>query len=487
MKLTFLGATHEVTGSCTMIEINGHYGVVDCGMEQGKDTFFNQEIPVDASNLEFVLLTHAHIDHSGLIPLLFKRGYDGLVYATGATCNLCELMLADSAHIQESEAEYRNRKAMRAGEPLTEPIYTVDDANEAIAHFRPCSYGEMIEVNDGLEIRFADAGHLMGSASIEMWLTEGDVTKKVIFSGDIGNYSQPIIKDPTYFDEADYVITESTYGDRLHEASATDNVDFLADVIQRTLDRGGTVVIPAFAVGRSQEMLYYIRQIKAYGKVHGHDDFTVYLDSPLAQKTTAIFLQVPREYMDDEILELVDQGINPLMSDGLKLSETTAESMAINSNRRPKVIISASGMCDAGRIRHHLKHNLWEKKNTILFVGYQANGTLGRIILDGAKKVKLFGDEIAVKAEIQFMPGKSGHADKNGLLRWIQSFKKKPSMVFINHGDDETMKSYETELRDVYGFTVSAPYSGAEYDLLEGKYIAFPDGVRINGQSPAVR
>ena len=474
MKLTFIGATHEVTGSCTMIEINGHIGLVDYGMEQGKDVFQNVPLPVDASELEFILLTHAHIDHSGMIPLLYKQGCRCLVYATGATCSLCEIMLEDCAYIQESEAEYRTRKALRAGREPSEPVYTLEDARKAVSHLRPVHYGQDVEVCDGLTARFSDAGHLMGSASIEIWLTEGEITKKVIFSGDIGNYSQPIIKNPTYFDEADYVITESTYGDRYHEMSAQDNADFLADVIQRTLDRGGTLIIPAFAVGRSQEMLYYIRQIKALGKVRGHDDFRVYLDSPLAQKTTAIFLQCDREYLSRDVLKLIDDGINPLMSEGLILSETQEESVAINSDKMPKVIISASGMCDAGRIRHHLKHNIWQKDNTVLFVGYQAYGTLGRKILDGAEYIKLFGDDIAVKAEIVFMPGKSGHADKRGLLNWIDAFKKDPAMVFINHGDDETVKSYEACLRDKYGFAVSAPYSGAQYDLLEDKYTAFP-------------
>lgn len=476
MKLTFLGATHEVTGSCTMIEINGHYGLVDCGMEQGKDVFMNQEIPVSGESIEFILLTHAHIDHSGRIPLLYKNGCTALIYSTGATCSLCEIMLEDCAHIQESEAEYATRKALRAGKDPVEPVYTLEDADEAISHLRPVHYNERIQICDGLVANFKDAGHLMGSASIELWLTEGNITKKVVFSGDIGNYAQPVIKDPTYIDEADYVITESTYGDRLHEKIDMDNVHFLANCIQRTLDRRGTVVIPAFAVGRSQEMLYFIRQIKVKGLVSGHDDFKVYLDSPLANKATGIFLQVDKEYFDDEALEMVNNGINPLMSPGVMFSETTEESMRINADSDPKVIISASGMCNAGRIRHHLKHNLWKPENLILFVGYQAHGTLGRLLLDGVKQVTLFGDTIAVKAEIAFMPGKSGHADMEGLLRWINSFKKKPEMVFVNHGDDKVVTSYSNRLMREYGFTVSAPYSGARFDLIENRYIEFPTG-----------
>ncbi len=479
MKLTFIGAAHEVTGSCTLIEVNGHYGLVDFGMEQGKDMFWNRTLPVPEGQLEFLLLTHAHIDHSGMIPLLYKNGFNGLVYATGATCNLCDIMLADSAHIQESEAEYKNRKLQRAGKELVEPLYTVADAEEAMKHFRPVSYNEKITITDGLEARFVDAGHLMGSASIELWLSEAGVTKKVVFSGDIGNFAQPVIKDPVYIDEADYVITESTYGDRLHEKADVNNITFLANCIQRTLDRGGNVVIPAFAVGRTQEMLYLIRQIKVNGMVKGHDDFPVWLDSPLANKATGIFLQVDREYLDAEALELVDAGENPLMSEGVHIAETTEESKFINGDTEPKIIISASGMCTAGRIRHHLKYNLWKSENLVLFVGYQSQGTLGREILDGAKTIKLFGDEIAVKAEVCFMPGKSGHADKDGLLKWITSFKKKPEVVFVNHADPECADSYERTLRMGYGFNAFAPYSGAEFDLLLNEFTEFPEGIPV--------
>ena len=478
MKLTFLGAAHEVTGSCTMIEINGHYGLVDCGMEQGRDYFENVPLPVRAENIEFLLLTHAHMDHAGLIPLLYKNGFFGQVYATGATCALTEILLADSAHIQESEAQYQTRKALRAGRNAVEPLFTQEDVDRVMGHFRPCHYDEMIEVADGVAARFCDAGHLLGSSSIEVWLTEGDETRKVVFSGDIGNFSQPIIKDPVYISDADFVVTESTYGDRLHEKAEVDNIHYLANCIQRTLDRGGTLMIPAFAVGRTQDMLYYIRQIKVNGLVTGHDDFKVYVDSPLANKATGIFLQIDREYMDEETLEMVDQGINPLMSPGVLISESVDESIAINSDNSPKVIISASGMCDAGRIRHHLKHNLWKRENMVLFVGYQANGTLGRIMLDGIEKVKIFGDEIAVNAEICYMPGKSGHADRAGLLRWINGFEKKPQIIFVNHGENEVCDIYTRTLRE-NGFAASAPYSGAEFDLITCKYDSFPDGIPV--------
>ncbi|MGI6072125.1 MAG: MBL fold metallo-hydrolase RNA specificity domain-containing protein [Lachnospiraceae bacterium] len=476
MKLTFLGATHEVTGSCTMIEINGRYGLVDSGMEQGRDVFENDELPVPPEQLEFVVLTHAHIDHSGRIPLLYKNGYRGLVYGTGATCSLCDIMLRDSAHIQEKEAEYKNRKAVRAGREEVEPMYTVEDAVEAIRNLRPCNYDEKISVCEGLVVRFVDAGHLMGSASIEMWLTEENETRKVVFSGDIGNYAQPVIKDPVYIKEADYCITESTYGNRYHEAAPETNIAFLADCIQRTLDRGGTLIIPAFAVGRTQEILYFIRQIKINNIVKGHEDFKVYVDSPLANRATGIFAQVDRQYLDSEVLAIIDAGHNPLMSPGVLISESTEESIAINYDKDPKIIISASGMCDAGRVRHHLKHGLWKRENMVLFAGYQSEGTLGRFILDGASSVKIFGDEIVVNAEIVFMPGKSGHADKAGLLRWVNAFDPKPKMVFVNHGDDQAVKDFEKCIIEEYGHNASAPYSGASFDLITGEYISFPQG-----------
>ncbi len=484
MKLTFLGATHEVTGSCTLIEINGKYGIVDCGMEQGQDIFENQEIPVQAGNIDFVLLTHAHIDHSGNLPLLYKNGYSGLIYATAATTHLCEIMLRDCAHIQESEAEWKSRKSQRAGGPAVEPVYTMADAEDAIAHLRPVDYGKEVHIGEGVVVRFTDAGHLMGSSSIEVWLTEGGVTKKIVFSGDIGNLNQPLLKDPVYVEEADYVVTESTYGNRYHEKGDVNNIQYLADCIQRTFDRGGNVVIPSFAVGRTQEMLYFIREIKVQGLVSGHGDFPVYVDSPLANEATGIFLQADNHYFDDETRALIDQGINPLMSPGVQLSVTSEESKAINLNRQPKVIISASGMCEAGRIRHHLKHNLWRRECLILFVGYQAAGTTGRAIRDGAKKIKLFGEEIKVNAEISYLPGKSGHADKDGLIKWIQAFKEKPHTVFVNHGDPDAVDDYAACLKEEYGYNTLAPYSGTSFDLLSGEVIELTDGVPIAKKAP---
>ncbi len=485
MNITFIGALHEVTGSCTLLEVNGKNYLVDCGMEQGRDIFENVPIPVSMGEIEGVFLTHAHIDHSGMLPKLYKDGYRGPIYATGATCDLCAIMLVDSAHIQESEAEWKNRKSRRAGEDSVEPVYTTEDAEGAISLFRRLSYNERKTVNDGVDVCFVDAGHLLGSASIELWLTEGGETRKIVFSGDIGNTDQPIIRDPTYITEADYVVMESTYGDRLH--TELDNplnpVTELATIIQRTLDRGGSVIIPSFAVGRTQEILFAIREIKERGWVHGHDGFKVYVDSPLATEATGIFLQCDPSYFDDDMLAVLRRGINPIWFDGIELSTSLEDSKAINLNPEPKVIISASGMCDAGRIRHHLKHNLWKAQNTVLFVGYQSEGTLGRALQDGAKTVNLFNEKIAVNAEICSLHGTSGHADKDGLIRWITAFEKRPQIVFINHGDDEACLSFRDVLRSEYGLQAEAPYSGTQFDLLTGHMTVYTEGKRIERKS----
>lgn len=470
MKLTFLGATHEVTGSCTMIEINGSYGLVDCGMEQGKDMFENQELPVSPVLLDFVLLTHAHIDHSGLLPLLCKNGFQGKIYTTEETCNLCSIMLLDCANIQMQEAEWKNRKNARSGsEPVT-PLYNMDDANAAIKRLLPCELGKRIPVGEGIEVRFVNAGHLLGSASIEIWLTEKGSTKKVVFSGDLGNDNLPILRNMDYVDQADYAVIESTYGDRLHEGTG-DCVNFLADCLQRTFDKGGNVIIPAFAVGRTQEMLYLIREIKEQGLVRGHDGFKVYVDSPLAIEATGIFLQCDESWLDEKTRDLIHKGVNPLMFPGLNIAVSSEESKLINADREPKVILSASGMCEAGRIRHHLKHNLWRSDSLVLFVGYQAYGTLGRTLLDGGvESVKLFGDEVVVKAEIAFMPGKSGHADRDGLLRWLSHFEEKPRMVFVNHGEDSVVRSFAGLIHEQLGMQTNAPYSGAVFNLGSGRF-----------------
>ncbi len=481
MKITFIGATHEVTGSCTLLENDGKYYLVDMGMEQGVDLFENVPLPVAPQEISAVFITHAHIDHTGMLPKLYKDGFRGAVYATSATCSLCRIMLLDAAHIQESEAEWKNRKAARSGEEMVTPLYTAEDVLGLMPLFVPCSYNEIVSVTDAVRLRFTDIGHLLGSACIEVWMQEGETTRKMVFSGDVGNTDQPIIRDPQTVAEADYLLIESTYGNRLHEPSeGVDPVADFASYMQRVLDRGGNLVIPAFAVGRTQELLYGIREIKRRGLLHGHDDAPVFLDSPLAQEATAIFRDVDESYLDEEALAILHRGENPVWFDGLELSVTTEDSIAINNDPRPKVIISASGMCDAGRIRHHLKHNLWRRESTILFVGYQAVGTLGRILLDGEKKtVKLFGEDIAVNAEILFMPGKSGHADRDGLLDWLAAFENKPEMVFVNHGEDAVTESFAALAAEKLGCRTYAPYSGTVFDLLEGSFVERPEGVPV--------
>ena len=466
MKLTFIGATHEVTGSCYFLEAAGKRFLVDCGMEQGPDQYENQDVPVPMSDVDFALLTHAHIDHSGNFPLAYARGFRGPIYATAATCDLCDIMLRDSAHIQTFEAEWRNRKARRNGQPEFVPAYTMEDALNVIQQFVPCDYHKIVQLTDGIKVRFVDAGHLLGSSSIEIWITEDGVEKKIVFSGDIGNTDQPLIKDPEYLESADYVVMESTYGDRSH-GERPDYVQELVDILRRTFKRHGNVVVPSFAVGRTQEMLYFIRKIKADGIIRDHDDFPVYVDSPLANEATDIFMDNRESCYDEEALAYVHKGINPIAFEGLIRTVTSDDSRAINSDTRPKVIISASGMCEAGRIKHHLKHNLWKPENTILFVGYQASNTLGRSLINGAKKVKLFGETVSVAAHITQLPGVSGHADVNGLLDWAKAVSG-VKMFFINHGDDRSVKAFGERLRSELGANVYEPYSGAEFDIAAG-------------------
>ena len=478
MKITFIGATHEVTGSCYYLEAAGKKFLVDCGMEQGPDYYENKDIPVPPGELDFVLLTHAHMDHSGNLPAIYAKGFKGPVYATEATCNLCDIILRDSAHIQMFEAEWRNRKAKRQGKPEFVPAYTMEDALGVIRNFVGCPYETGIILGEGLRVKFIDAGHLLGSSSIEVNICEAGVEKTIVFSGDIGNKNQPLIKDPAYFSKADYVVMESTYGDRSH-GERPDYVRLLADVIQETFDRGGNVVIPSFAVGRTQEMLYFIRQIKAEGLIHGHDNFKVFVDSPLANEATNIFGIHKYDCFDDEALELIRKGINPLSFPGLKISVTSEDSKAINFDDDCKVIISASGMCDAGRIKHHLKHNLWREDSTILFVGYQAVGTPGRALLEGTQEIKLFGEPVHVAAKICRMPGISGHADVNGLVDWIKAFEVKPQKVFVTHGEDTVTELFAARLRDEMNYDAYAPFSGTEFDLAEGEFLYEAEGVKI--------
>lgn len=464
MKLTFLGAAHEVTGSCTLVEASGIKFLVDCGMEQGEDIYENCEMPVLPSEIDFVLLTHAHIDHSGKLPLLCASGFNGEIYATDATARLCSIMLIDSAHIQEMEAEWKNRKSKRSGGNLYEPMYTSQDAEKALRQFKPCKYNNEVNITDCISAKFIDAGHLLGSASIQIKISEGDTEKIILFSGDIGNIDRPLIKDPQKPDYADYVVIESTYGNRLHGERA-DYTAQLTEIIQQTFDRGGNVVIPSFAVGRTQEMLYLLREIKENNLVKNHGDFPVWVDSPLAIEATEIYSEDMYEYCDEDTLTLLKSGIEPIKFKNLNLSVTTQDSIAINTDATPKVILSASGMCEAGRIRHHLKHNLWRSDSTILFVGYQAKGTLGRSLVDGTKTVRLFGEDIYVNAHIETIEGISGHADMNMLLDWLANLSNIPEMVFVNHGNDAVCSDFANTVINKLHYPSTAPYNGAVYEL----------------------
>lgn len=488
MKMTFVGADHQVTGSCHFLQACGKNILVDCGMQQGVNPFACCDMPVDEALIDYVFLTHAHVDHSGNLPLLYAKGFRGKVYTTEASADLCSIMLRDCAHIQMQEAEWKNRKAKRhSGIQAVEPAYTMEDADGIIKCIVPCAYNSMVKLCDGISIRFTDVGHLLGSASIEVWITEGDVSKKIVFSGDIGNKNQPLIKDPIYTEEADYVVMEATYGDRYHTKERPEYVTALAEVINKTFAKGGNVVIPSFAVGRTQEMLYFLRKIKEDNLVPDYPRFEVYVDSPLAVEATGVFQKNIYTCFDEEAMELVRRGINPLNFQGLKLAITSEESKQINFDDTPKVIISASGMCEAGRIRHHLKHNLWRKECTILFVGYQAVGTLGRALVEGADEVTLFGEHVEVRADIRQLPGLSGHADKGGLIEWVNAFARKPDRVFIVHGEDSTCNLFAECLKAEYGHKAYAPYSGTRVDLITNtiEYEASPVAVkkRIRGVS----
>ncbi len=469
MKLTFFGAAKAVTGSCHCLEVGGKKILIDCGLQQGRDERDNRVLDFAPGYIDYVILTHAHIDHSGRIPLLVKQGFHGQIVTTRLTGQLMSIMLRDSAHIQEQDAQWQNQKGKRAGREPVEPLYTIADAEAALKNVVTHEYGELVDLCEGVRIRFVDAGHLLGSASVELWLTEGDVTKKIVFSGDIGNIDQPIIRDPQYIGDADYVVMESTYGDRNHEPPESYTAA-LAEIIEDTFNKGGNVVIPSFAVGRTQELLYFIREMKEKGMVKSHPDFEVCVDSPLAGEATKIYAGDLHGYLDEEAIEALKGGAL-FTFPGLTVTQTSEESKALNMDRKSRVIISASGMCDAGRIRHHLKHNLWRPECTVVFVGYQGEGTLGRALLEGADHVKLFGEEIAVQAKIVNFKGLSSHADRDHLLSWVKNYAPKPSHVFIVHGDSQVTEIFAQTLRD-QGFAAHAAEYEEVYDLSADRMLA---------------
>jgi metallo-beta-lactamase family protein len=470
MKLTFFGAAHAVTGSCHCLEVGGKKILIDCGLQQGRDEHDDNALDFSPGYIDYVLVTHAHIDHSGRLPLLVKGGFHGRILTTGLTAELMSIMLRDSAHIQESDAQWQNQKGQRAGREAVEPLYTLADAEAAIQLLETVEYGWTFDLCEGVRVRFNDAGHLLGSSTVEIWATEGDVTKKIVFSGDLGNVDQPIIRDPQFVDSADYVVMESTYGDRNHEPPES-YTDALADLIDRVFSRGGNIVIPSFAVGRTQELLYFLREIKQNHMVSSVPDFEVCVDSPLATEATKIYSGNLHGYLDEDAIAIIQGGENLFTFPGLTLVQTLEESKALNADRTPKIIISASGMCDAGRIRHHLKHNLWRSECAVVFVGYQGEGTLGRRLLDGAKSVKLFGEEIAVQAQIVNFKGLSSHADRDHLLAWVQHFSPTPQQVFVVHGEGPVSELFADSLKE-RGIPAHAPLYEEVYDLVENRMLA---------------
>ena len=473
MKITFLGATKTVTGSNYLVEADGKKFLVDCGMWQGRKELEEenfQEFEFDPMEIDFVLLTHAHIDHSGRIPKLYKEGYKNKIYAHKATCDLCALMLPDSGHIQEMENEWKNRKRMRKGLPEREPLYTAELAARCLELFEPVQYDQIIDITPNIHVRFNDAGHMLGSSIIELWVNENGKQIKTVFTGDLGNNDIPLLSEPTMIEDADYLVMESTYGSRKHIKN-DQKAEMFLDIVSETLDNNGTVVIPSFAVGRTQEILYELNKIK---ETKDDEKFIkeyetlmnvpVYVDSPLAISATEVFKE-NMNLFDEETQEEIQKGDHPLEFPGLKFTVTADESKALNENTEPCVIISASGMCEVGRIKHHLKHNLWNPNSTILFVGYQAPGTLGYSIVNGAKKVKIFGEEIAVNARIEYIEGYSGHADQDGLMNFIYSFIKKPKQIFLIHGEEESQDVLKARIESDTGLPVIISEFGETYEL----------------------
>ena len=473
MKITFLGATKIVTGSNFLVEAAGKKFLVDCGLYQGKAELEEQnyrEFDYNPAEIDFMLLTHAHIDHSGRIPKLYNDGFKGPIYAHKATCDLCQIMLPDSGHIQEMEAEWKNKKRLRKGQPTRGPLYTAEDALKCMEIFVPVKYDEIIQVSEDIYVRFNDAGHMLGSSTIEIWAKENGKETKAVFSGDLGNNDIPLLSEPTMIDNCDYLVMESTYGSRLHVRN-DQKAELFLKIVSETIDNGGTVVIPSFAVGRTQEILYEINKIKE----NRHDEeflreyrtlmkVPVYVDSPLAISATQVFKE-NMDLFEDEVKEEMERGNNPLEFPGLKFTQTADESKALNESDEPSIIISASGMCDVGRIKHHLKHNIWNPKSTILFVGYQAPGTLGYEIVNGAKKVTIFGEEFAVNARIEYIEGYSGHADQEWLMNFVYSFYNKPKHIFLVHGEEESQEVLRNKILENTGIGVTIPEYGETYQL----------------------
>ncbi|HWR40585.1 MAG TPA: MBL fold metallo-hydrolase [Patescibacteria group bacterium] len=458
MRLSFLGATGMVTGSSYLLETGEQKYLIDCGMFQGSKAITslnNRPFLFDPASVDGVLLTHSHIDHSGLLPKLCKAGFKGPIYCTKVTAELCGIMLPDSAHIQQFDAEIANRKGQRAGKKPVEPLYTVDDACLCLQQFSSVWYNKELELSPELKVKFRDAGHILGSSMLEIWVTENNQTSKIVFSGDLGQPNQPIIKDPTIIEAADYVVVESTYGNRSH--APEDPVELLGQYVRETVKKGGNVIIPAFAVGRTQTLLYHLHNLLEAGKI---PDIPVIIDSPLAISATSVFTRNIQEYDQEAFQMMFEMHDNPLTLPQLRVTKTAEESRELNKLDQPAIIISASGMADAGRILHHLKHNLWRPESTVLFAGYQAQGSLGRRLVEGAKKVKIMGEEISVKATIHNMEGFSAHADQRQLLEWLEHIKEKPANVFIVHGEPEMSEPFARLLNEKFQWATCVPKFG---------------------------
>lgn len=489
MKIQFCGAATGVTGSCHLISTEHHKILLDCGQFQGgkaMDAMNHEEFPFDPAEVDYLVLSHAHIDHCGRIPLLVKRGFKGAIYCTDATADLLEVMLKDSGYIHEKEAEWKNRKNERAGRPLIQPLYTCNDAMEALKFVKPVLYDQLIELNPEMRLVFNDAGHILGSAITELWITENDNVSKIVFSGDLGVMDRPILRDPTIIKKADYVIMETTYGNRLHPQNAMD-VKTLLEIVLKTAKRGGTTVIPSFAVGRTQELIYEFNHF-----YNNHEEYhkeleklMVYVDSPMATTATEVFRNNAQVF-DEDMKETITKGNNPLDFKNLQFTRSSEESMFLNTDRQPKVIISASGMCEAGRIRHHLKHNLWDPRCSVIFVGYQAEGTLGRLLVQGAKTVTLFGEEIKVNAEIYNLEGFSGHADRDGLLEWLGGFEKEPKQIFLVHGEQESKEAFAETVKEELGFSPIVVQGNSEFILEKNEIVNKEDALRDAMDSEAL-
>lgn len=461
MNISFHGADRGVTGSCHLIHCAGKNILIDCGMYQGGHELSeenNKPFGFDPAQIDYVLLTHAHLDHCGRLPLLIKRGFRGEIITTSATRALARVVMMDAAGLQEEEARYQTRKHHRRGDKNTiEPLYAIVDALNTLDYFgRTANYNQPINIAPNIQATFYDAGHILGSASIVLSLSEGDKSRTVAFSGDLGNADRKLLRDPTPLPHVDIVVMETTYGDRLHRSIA-DSITELYSAINDAVTRGGNVIIPTFALERTQELLFFLREGIEQGQLpHG---MQVFLDSPMAISATEIFKRYPECYTP-ATTALFEHGQDPFSLPGLHFTRETAQSMAINNVIGGAVIMAGSGMCTGGRVRHHLKHNLWRNNSSIIFVGFAAQGTLARQIIDGASKVKIFGEEIAVKAKIYTINGFSAHADRDELLAWHRHIH--PIRTFLVHGEEEVMQSFATKLEDT---VVEMPVRGQIFEL----------------------